>query len=374
MTINGINFSNDPYDNPVKIGNVYCLVQTSSPTQITCRVEEAVEEPQTELLIVFLKTSEEAICEDEICNFTFKTPTHTVTDIQTSFDTESLTTKAVVTGTGLSETAELWIDGEEMTFDSLTETEAIFTITYIEAVSSEDVQVYFADGSSEESAIYSISVVPSLLTVSPSTGSAGGTLIHVTGSGFGPLTEGLNLVRTSSSTNLCETVTITGYGEFDCLTVTGVVEETDLLNLVSSAGLISPVDAANVVYSQSETMTVTAVEHSANSIVFTGTGFPTTGYTASGSYNSVTSSTFEVTSETSATIIFAEGGVPIGTDLVATIWFTSDSDSSILYPTMADTILLTVELVIESSTTDLTCSFNGGCAYTITGSGLYSSL
>lgn len=54
-----------------------------------------------------------------------------------------------------------------MTFDSLTETEAIFTITYIEAVSSEDVQVYFADGSSEESVIYSISVVPSLLTVSP---------------------------------------------------------------------------------------------------------------------------------------------------------------------------------------------------------------
>jgi hypothetical protein len=121
-------------------------------------------------------------------------------------------------------------------------------------------------------------------------------------------------------------------------------------------------------------MTVTAVEHSENSIVFTGTGFPTTGYTASGSYNSVTSSTFEVTSETSATIIFAEGGVPIGADLVAKIWFTSNSDSSILYPTMADTILLTVELVIESSTTDLTCSFNGGCAYTITGSGLYSSL
>jgi hypothetical protein len=159
-----------------------------------------------------------------------------VTDIQTSFDTESLTTKAVVSGTGLAQSAELWIDGEEMTLDSLTETEATFTITYIEGIESNDVQIYFADGSSEESASYSISVVPSLLTVSPSTGSAGGSLIHVTGSGFGPQTEGLNLVRTSSSTNLCQTVTITAYGAFDCLTVTGDVDATDLLNLVSTAG------------------------------------------------------------------------------------------------------------------------------------------
>jgi hypothetical protein len=33
-----------------------------------------------------------------------------------------------------------------------------------------------------------------------------------------------------------------------------------------------------------------------------------------------------------------------------------------------------VELIIDSSTTDLTCSFNGGCAYTISGSGIYASL
>ena len=169
-------------------------------------------------------------------------------------------------------------------------------------------------------------------------------------------------------------MTITGYGTFDCLTVTGVVEDTDLLNLVSSGGQISPVDAAAVVYAQTESMTVTAVELATNTIVFTGTGFPTSGYTANGEFNSVSTSTFVVTSETSATLTFADGGVPTGADLPATIWFTSDADGSILYPTMADTVLLTVELTIESSTTDLTCSYNGGCAYTVSGAGIYASL
>jgi hypothetical protein len=41
VTIDGENFSDNPLDNPVKVGNNYCLVLTTSPTQITCRVMEA---------------------------------------------------------------------------------------------------------------------------------------------------------------------------------------------------------------------------------------------------------------------------------------------------------------------------------------------
>jgi hypothetical protein len=37
LTITGKTFSNDPLDNNVKIGTTDCIVQTSSPTQITCR-------------------------------------------------------------------------------------------------------------------------------------------------------------------------------------------------------------------------------------------------------------------------------------------------------------------------------------------------
>jgi hypothetical protein len=39
VTITGENFSNEPLDNPVKIGNNYCYVITSSPNQITCRTD-----------------------------------------------------------------------------------------------------------------------------------------------------------------------------------------------------------------------------------------------------------------------------------------------------------------------------------------------
>jgi hypothetical protein len=39
VTITGENFSNDPLDNPVKIGDHYCYVETSSPTQITCKTD-----------------------------------------------------------------------------------------------------------------------------------------------------------------------------------------------------------------------------------------------------------------------------------------------------------------------------------------------
>ena len=32
VTIDGVNFSNEPLDNPVKVGDTYCLVKTSTPT------------------------------------------------------------------------------------------------------------------------------------------------------------------------------------------------------------------------------------------------------------------------------------------------------------------------------------------------------
>ena len=61
VTIDGLNFSDDPLDNPVKVGDHYCLVQETSTTQITCRVMETyITDPSTTELIVFLRTSEEA--------------------------------------------------------------------------------------------------------------------------------------------------------------------------------------------------------------------------------------------------------------------------------------------------------------------------
>jgi len=39
ITIKGRNFSKDPLDNPVKIGDVKCLVVSTNKTTIKCRTE-----------------------------------------------------------------------------------------------------------------------------------------------------------------------------------------------------------------------------------------------------------------------------------------------------------------------------------------------
>jgi len=71
VTIAGQNFGTAKTDNPVQIstlggvGSVDCFVQTTSATEITCRVaaaEKGMNEPAK--LLTFLKTSEEAPCGD----------------------------------------------------------------------------------------------------------------------------------------------------------------------------------------------------------------------------------------------------------------------------------------------------------------------
>ena len=55
-----------------------------------------------------------------------------------------------------------------------------------------------------------------LFSMSPSTGSSSGTLIMVSGTGFGINTKNLNLVVESTGESICETVTPLGYGSFSC--------------------------------------------------------------------------------------------------------------------------------------------------------------
>ena len=79
---------------------------------------------------------------------------------------------------------------------------------------------------------------PKLLSISPSTGSSGGTLITVTGSGFGATnTTFVQLVRQSGDW-LCDidTVTVTGYGTFTCLTMQKDILTTDTISIQIGTG------------------------------------------------------------------------------------------------------------------------------------------
>lgn len=80
------------------------------------------------------------------------------------------------------------------------------------------VKIYFPDGLPTDYAkVKTVAVTPNMISVSPSSGSAGGTLITVTGTGFGTQTANVKLVD-SSDADVCQTLTITGYGKFTCLT------------------------------------------------------------------------------------------------------------------------------------------------------------
>ena len=87
----------------------------------------------------------------------------------------------------------------------------------METNSSTDVKFYTAEGYPEGGEIeHFVEAHPALLMLDPPIGSAGGTKLLVTGSGFGLKTEGLNLKV--GSTELCASVEVTEWGKFTCMT------------------------------------------------------------------------------------------------------------------------------------------------------------
>jgi hypothetical protein len=75
LTIIGENFGTVITDNPVQIsynggvGSTNCYVLTTEATKITCRVDDTIKKDAGEsgTVIVFLKTSEEAVCDSSVC-------------------------------------------------------------------------------------------------------------------------------------------------------------------------------------------------------------------------------------------------------------------------------------------------------------------
>lgn len=201
LTIDGVNFSDEPTDNPVKVGNNWCIVGFSSATRIICQIEVKSHVAGPAEVIVFLKTSEEAICDTgSDCLFTFETPSEVVTGVSVAYDTVNLRHVATVTGSGFTDgdTANTYlvIDGFTQSTLTVTPTEATFEVTEIYSTESDWFHVLFAAG-------YPIvdAGVPTLLTFTPTfvslhpnnedvtngitAPSAGGTKFTVVGSGFG---------------------------------------------------------------------------------------------------------------------------------------------------------------------------------------------
>ena len=80
LTIKGRNFGTVITDNPIQlstngaVNSIDCYLQYSTPTEIKCRVDDDIvpKSPGKEAtMLVCLKTSEEATCEDSTCDWMY---------------------------------------------------------------------------------------------------------------------------------------------------------------------------------------------------------------------------------------------------------------------------------------------------------------
>lgn len=119
MTFTGGHFGNVPTDNPVKIGDNYCLIESTFDSEIKCRISVLKTQPVAVAeVIVFAKTSEEMTCNigsGSGCVFNFKASTSSISGMTSAFDTATNSIMLTVAGTGFIANdvanTELWIDG-----------------------------------------------------------------------------------------------------------------------------------------------------------------------------------------------------------------------------------------------------------------------
>ena len=384
LTITGNNFGNVYTDNPVQIsnnggiGSIDCFVQETSDTEIKCRIESGLEKAGgvEDDMVVFLKTSEEATCEPKSkCVFTWEHYVPELTGVSLDFDQAALEWVFTATGTlfsGDTSTTDLQIGTVSQTPISVSNTEAKFTIDNVTSRTLNSNVLYFDVGLPGGHSLVeaTFAMTPKLVSVSPVSGSVGGTLITATVPGA-TVSDSVDILD-STGTSICETSTVTTFGVVECRTLAQEIASTELS--VSHLGAISAcvsIDASVCTYEQLAASAFPAVESTSltqTTIVFTGTNLDIADCTATASFFDVDATSVVVDSATQATATF-DLGVPVVTgDVFPELLFTKDA---IVYFAPSAAALVS-DLSVTASLSGLQCSFAGDCTYEVTANGLAS--
>lgn len=184
---------------------------------------------------------------------------------------------------------------------------------------------------------------------------------------------------TESGAEICQTVTLTKYGEFTCLTKAMEIPTTSTLRLKTAAGFYgcaNTLNAADCKYTQTNAASpkITAVSiTNPTTLEVTGSGFFTSAYTAVVVISNVESSTAVINSATSVTATFTNG-IPVGASaMVPTLKFVPSTGNALMVAYVTG-VSLTNALSVTASSSAVSCSFQGGCAYSVTANGLTSLL
>ena len=319
--------------------------------------------------------------------FTFADPAQTVTGITAAFDAATNSQLVTLAGSGFGTDktkVTLMIDGKTQTPEALTDTEGKFIVTDLDSEKANVVNVYFEAGLPKDYAkAKTVAVTPNLVSISPSSGSAGGTLLTVTGTGFGSKTKGLMLTDAAGK-DVCQTVTFKSYGKFECLTkaeeITKAAMKIKTADGSYACGNTNTPTACEYEQTSASSPTVTGFSATVDTIDVTGTSFPISGYTASVIFKGVESNSASIASATKITATFLKG-VPVSKDPAApTVKFTPTSrrmlsgSANFIQAAAGADVKLTSAPSVSASTTGLECSFQGGCSYEVTGAGLTATL
>jgi hypothetical protein len=179
-----------------------------------------------------------------------------------------------------------------------------------------DVVIYFSDGlANGYDDIDRITFQPRLYGVSPATGSAGGTLITVTGSGFGvdddPESWPLQGREGNGWEEICDEVKIVAFGKLTCLTKAIELRPRSLrLKNKPRCENAQNENACDFEQTFETSPIISSVSmQGTESFIFTGERFPTQGYTAYGMFKKSQAAGI-INSGQSATVVFPYG-IPV---------------------------------------------------------------
>lgn len=335
-------------------------------------------------VFVFLKLSEEAVCNNgsDGCFFTWLTPKHGATGVVASVDDDGNQVITITSdGTGLfSEDneagVELWLDGYVQQTDSVSVGEAVFTVTNLDGISTDIVKLVSAEGYSDtasEETVGTLTMTPTLISISPEVGSIGGSVITVTGSGFGMSVDGIGLY--DGTQEICTSTEIVSYGVFTCTTDAIEIDNAAMQISISGSYYDCAVNSSCVFTQMTDSSpSFTDVTIDGSSMTVTGTNFPTSDYDAVCVFQGV-EQTGTINSDIEVVCDWTSLGVPLAeTEVAPSVVFRSTSNPDTDQLTAVNDSVTLSNPASTPTSTATSCSFAGGCSYTITGDGFYASM
>jgi len=262
----------------------------------------------------------------------------------------------------------------------------VFNIKDAKDLKSTDINLFFPVGLPKGHDIIrkGISLEPKLVSISPSVGSLGGTLVSAVVPGVGTSTTGVDLVGADGK-SICrdpKQLKITAYSKIECWTrFEALGEGAQAISVKQGEGKFECAanDKVNCQYTQGSNAdnsfpTIDSLAIKTNTLVMTGKGFYTKGYKVTASYSGIQATFVDIDSATQATATWI-GGVPIfnkaeqDRDERANLIFQLENSNTYFKAvnTAAEVSSFTNKFTFGSSSSGLKCSFNGGCELEMTG-------